>query len=548
MASVPSNNLERIRRLESKVRELSFLHETSQLLTATLDLDSVLHSLMTQVRDYFQVEAVSVALLDQESVDGKGPPTLTFRVAVGGTPEAITGLRLPLDEGIAGWVTREGKPILISDAYGDERFYSGIDEKTGFQTQAVLATPIKIDQETIGAIEALNPTAGTLDEHALEVLNQVADQAALAIHNAELYERAGRAERRYERLFHGSPVPVIVMDLSTEILDVNQKAVELMGQPADELIGSRWRDLLGEEQGVGPPTAISPATDTAETLFETLPENGEKSAEMRMPSPSGPRTLSVHMTAIDYGGQRAIQWIGHDITELAELERMRDDLMHMIVHDLQNPLSNVVGSLQMMHQALREEDSSFPILDVLQVAMRSSKRLRRLIDSLLDLRQLEEGKADLSRILVPPKLLAREAIDLVRPVIEKKKQALTVDIPTGLPPVSVDRDMITRVLTNLLDNAAKFTPTKGEIALTVEQEEASLLFIVSDNGLGISPEAQSCIFERFTRLESARGTKGTGLGLPFCKLAVEAHGGDIWVDSTPGEGSRFTFRLPLEVE
>ncbi len=554
MASVPSNNLERIRRLESKVRELSFLRETNQLLTATLDLDSVLHSLMTQVRDYFQVEAVSVALLDQESMDGKGSPTLTFRVAVGGTPEAITGLRLPLDEGIAGWVTREGKSILISDAYSDKRFYFGIDEKTGFQTQTVLAAPIKVEQETIGAIEALNPTAGTLDEHALEVLNQIADQAALAIHNAELYERAGRAERRYERLFHGSPVPVIVMDFNTEILDVNQKAVELMGRPAGELIGSRWGDLLGGKQGAGSATAIrsatalSPTAATAETLFETLPENGEKSAEMRIPSPSGPRTLSVHMTTIDYGRQRAIQWIGHDITELTELERMRDDLMHMIVHDLQNPLSNIVGSLQMMQQALREEDSTFPIMDVLQVAMRSSKRLRRLIDSLLDLRQLEEGKADLNRILVPPRLLAREAVDLVRPVIEKKKQALTVDVPTGLPPVSVDRDMITRVLTNLLDNAAKFTPAEGEIALTVEQGEVSLSFTVSDNGLGISPEAKSHIFERFTRLESARGTKGTGLGLPFCKLAVEAHGGDIWVDSTPGEGSRFTFRLPLEVE
>jgi signal transduction histidine kinase len=103
-------------------------------------------------------------------------------------------------------------------------------------------------------------------------------------------------------------------------------------------------------------------------------------------------------------------------------------------------------------------------------------------------------------------------------------------------------------LTNLLDNAAKFTPTTGGIALEIEKSDKELLFTVSDTGPGISPESQKHIFRRFQRLESAKGTKGTGLGLSFCKLAVEAHGGRIWVDSAPGEGSQFTFSLLLEVQ
>jgi signal transduction histidine kinase len=106
--------------------------------------------------------------------------------------------------------------------------------------------------------------------------------------------------------------------------------------------------------------------------------------------------------------------------------------------------------------------------------------------------------------------------------------------------------MIIRVLTNLLDNAAKFTQTGGEIGLFVKKQADNLAFTVSDNGPGISPDAQNRVFERFTRLESTKKTKGTGLGLPFCKLAVEAHGGRIWVESKPGEGSEFTFTLPLE--
>ncbi len=527
-ASEASAAMERIRDLESKVHELSFLNETGKLLTATLDLDSVLRSLMTQVRDYFQAEAVSVALLDAEHRE------LVFRVAVGEASEAVTGLRLPLDTGIAGWVTREGKTVCISDVYSDPRFYAGVDEKTAFQTEAVVAVPIQTDGDTIGAIEALNPSAVELDERAVSVLRRVADQAALAITNAELYERARQAELRYERLFHGSPVPIYVIDSDAHILDVNEKGAELLGRTQEDIIGSTWHDVINNE----PPSAGS--------HLEDLSAAGETGQEITVPTPGGPRTLRIHATTTDYGGQRALQWIGHDVTELVALEQARDDLMHMIVHDLQNPLSNIVGSLQMTTRALSEGDTALPVIEVLQVALRSSHRLQRLIDSLLDLRQLEEGKADLDLTLVRPTLLVQEALDIVAPVIEKKNHSLSLDIPPDLPPVTVDYDMITRVLTNLLSNATKYTQSGGKIELIISKKATDVLFTVSDNGPGISPDAQSHIFERFTRLEGSRRTKGTGLGLPFCKLAVEAHGGEIWVDSTPGEGSQFTFRLSLE--
>ena len=523
-----SDNFERVEHLERKVRELAFLHETSQLLTATLDLDSLLRSLMTQVRDFFQVEAVSVALINEDG------DQLTFRVAVGKASEAVTGLKLPLGKGIAGWVAQHGESILVRDVYNDPRFFSGVDEKTAFHTQTVLAAPIETEQGPIGAIEALNPASDVTDERHLQLLDQVAEQAALAIHNAELYQRARRAEQRYEQLFHGSPVPVFVMDFDTRIIDLNEKGADLLGRPRDQLIDTTWCDWLGDESAA------------CEAFFSDAPKTGRRTTQMEVPSQGGTRTLRVHMTVINYGGERAIQWIGHDITELTELERMRDDLMHMIVHDLQNPLSNIVGSLQMMDHALSAGDDAIPMMDVLHVAMRSSRRLQRLINSLLDLRQLEEGKADLDRVVVRPDHVAQEALEVVRPVIRKKGQDLTVEIPSDLPSVEVDQDMIIRVLTNLLDNAAKFTQTGGEIGLFIEERGDSVVFTVSDNGPGISPDAQKWVFERFTRLESTRKMKGTGLALPFCKLAVEAHGGEIWVDSTPGEGSAFTFTLPLE--
>ncbi|MFO8239669.1 MAG: ATP-binding protein, partial [Dissulfuribacterales bacterium] len=137
-------------------------------------------------------------------------------------------------------------------------------------------------------------------------------------------------------------------------------------------------------------------------------------------------------------------------------------------------------------------------------------------------------------------------LEVVQPTIEKKGQSLSVHIPSDLPTINVDQDMIVRVLTNLLSNATKYTQPQGKIGLTVAQKGTDIVFTVSDNGPGIPLEAQSRIFERFGRLKSDRNTRGTGLGLPFCKLAVEAHGGEIWVESAPGEGSRFIFTLGLE--
>ncbi len=522
-----SKSVEQGRLLESRLRELSFLHETGRLLTATLDLDDVLHSLMSQVRDYFQVEAVSVALVDDESEQ------LTFRVAVGGGSEVVTGLSMPLGDGIAGWVAREGEAVVIADAYSDPRFYADIDRKTGFNTTMLLAVPIETDHRTIGVIEVMNPLSGSFDDGAPELLAQVADQAAAAIRNAELYERARQAERRYESLFHTSPAPTVVMDFETQIVDINQRACEMLGQPREELVGSAWYDLLEDHR--------SPF----QAILREVREKQQVRAEMRVPTPGGPRVLEAHMTTIDHGGRQAIQWIGHDVTEQIELERMRDDLMHMIVHDLRNPLGNVISSLQMMRAAVIEEDDGLPLDEVVAVAMRSSEKLRRLIDSLLDLRRLEAGKADLDRQSVQPELLTREAVELVRPMIKKKAQELILDIPAPLPPIHVDRDMAVRILMNILDNAAKFTPVGGEITVALAKENEELLFTVSDTGPGIAPEVQERIFERFTRLENAAGTRGTGLGLSFCKLAVEAHGGRIWVESTAGMGSNFKFTLPL---
>lgn len=513
--------------MQRRLRELSFLAETSQVLTATLDLDSVLQALMAQVRDYFQVEASSIALLDEET------DTLVFRVAVGVAADDVVGLRMQPGQGIVGCVIGSGEPLLVPDVEADGRFYVGVDEKTGFKTRAILAVPIEAEQHIIGVIEAINPTAGMFDKGDQALLSDVADLAAIAIHNADLYERAHQAERRYESLFDEGSDPVLVLDPQGKILDINRQAVEMFGRAREETLGAALSDLL----------EISPGECQA-CIAQTL-EDRHSTLGVKFSTPTGVRTLESHLVRIEYGDREAIQWIGHDITEQVELEQMREDLTHMVVHDLRNPLGSIMGSLQLIQTALVERDETLPVSKLLQIAMRSGQKLYLLIDSLLDLGRLETSDTEINRAFVDIDSVVQEAVDQIAPFALAKRQSVSAEVAPNVPKVMADRDLLLRVLMNLLDNAIKFTRKEGSITLEVKPSRDEVAFTVSDTGIGIPPEYQHRIFDRFLRLENDEGVKGTGLGLAFCKLAVEAHGGRIWVESEQGQGSQFKFVLPV---
>ncbi len=515
--------------LESRIRELTFLHETSQVLTATLDLDDVLRSLMTQVRDYFEVEAASVALLEEETNN------LVFCVAVGKASKEVVGLRLQPGEGVAGWVIQTGQPTVVPVAHSDARFNTVIDDQTDFYTHALLAVPIKVNGRAIGVIEALNPATGAFNEDAQRLLLAVADLAAVAIRNAELYERVRQAERQYESLFNESADPILVFDLEGVILNANQRVIELLERPLEELCGASFCAVF-ELDG-----------DEFQTAMAWVRDGRRVKREMTVQRAQGQEAhiLETTMARVDYGGREAVQWVGHDVSERVALERMRADLTHMIIHDLRNPLGSMMSSLQLIRTAFVERDRTLPLMKLLGIAMRSGQKLYRLIDSLLDLGRLEAGETDLKRTLVSPKLLVEEAVEQVHPLALGREQELETEIAPDLPKVLVDGEMILRVLTNLIDNAIKYSTRGGRITVGVNSVDDAIQFFVADTGPGVPLEAQQRIFDRFARLQGTSEVRGTGLGLTFCKLAVEAHRGRIWVESEVGQGATFYFTLPL---
>jgi signal transduction histidine kinase len=214
----------------------------------------------------------------------------------------------------------------------------------------------------------------------------------------------------------------------------------------------------------------------------------------------------------------------------------------MIFHDLRSPIGNIISSLEVLQATIMDEDET--IQSVLSIAMRSSRRASRLVESLLDLDRLETNRAVLNMSQASIGALVAEAVEEIHPTAEAKGQLLRMELAPRLPALEMDVDMIRRVLINLLENAIKYTRSGDQITVRADSQNGELLVSVVDTGPGIPVEDVEKIFDKFTRVTKDNRPKGLGLGLAFCRMAVEAHGGKIWVQSEEGKGSSFTFTLP----
>jgi signal transduction histidine kinase len=232
--------------------------------------------------------------------------------------------------------------------------------------------------------------------------------------------------------------------------------------------------------------------------------------------------------------------------QLEELLRLREELADMIVHDLRNPLNVIANGLQLLAEVSIPEPEREYANIVVDTMERAMQRMGRLVDTLLDIARLEEGSLELRPQPLDVGSLIEGAIAEEYRLAEAKGVTLEARPPSGLPDVLADGDILQRVLINLLDNALKFTPAGGRVWVEAHPEAKVVRVDVVDTGPGIPEGERERIFEKFTQVQrQAEARRGSGLGLTFCRMAVEAHGGRIWVEDGPGgEGSRFAFTVP----
>jgi signal transduction histidine kinase len=240
-----------------------------------------------------------------------------------------------------------------------------------------------------------------------------------------------------------------------------------------------------------------------------------------------------------------------DVTEEHLLAAYRNEISSMVVHDLRGPLGSIITSHDMMQDIAKEMgNDELPL--ILNVSLESANAMMNLVDSLMDIAKLETRRMPLKRASTDIKTLIDSAVIALSGIAAQAQINVEHTIPADLPPVNVDGDKIRRVMINVIDNAIRYTPMHGKVHIAAKQRRNKIVIHVSDSGPGIPQDEIERVFEKFrqsTKNIPLRGSKGSGLGLTFCKLTLEAHGETIWAGQSPDlPGARFSFTLPIAIE
>jgi PAS domain S-box-containing protein len=378
------------------------------------------------------------------------------------------------------------------------------------------------------------------------LLYAVGRQIATAIANARLYRVIAEEQSRLKALLKASRDGLILIGMDRRVLVVNRPTLRLLNLPGDpdDWEGRPLSEALSHLRHYAPKVVLETVREMRRV------EHGDE--------PSGQGEYEVN--------SRQIRWINlpvladndqfplgrlivlNDVTEERALSKLRDDLTDTMIHDLRNPVTAILGAIDVFHIAYQLSNDELKLLDVIE---RNSRRLLALINKILDITRLENGEMPLDRTVILLGEILAEVMQLQTPLAQEKQLQLRNEISDDLPAVWVDPDLIGRVLQNLIGNAINFTPIGGTIQVTSALETSGsgsgrkpeVVICVSDTGPGISPEVRERLFQKF--VSGQEFGHGSGLGLAFCKLAVEAHGGRIWVDDKAGQGTKIRFTLPV---
>lgn len=410
--------------------------------------------------------------------------------------------------------------------------------------QTLLIVPLQISQETIAFVELWESRyARVFFEDDLALGQGIAQHAALAIENARLFQKIEEEHGRFQALIEANKDGIVMIDMNGRILLINEPATTLLHLPDGpaKWVGATADQLIQLIRRNSPPAA-----KMMQIELNRINTGDEKPGEGEVEIP--PYFLHWRNLPVITDNQligRVV--LLRDITQQRSLERMRDDLTHTMVHDLRGPLTSILLSLEVL-QMLDQlpADLVERRTNAVTRAYSSTQKLLRLVEDILELSRLESGWLPLNLQSISLMDIVNNVIDIELPVARDKKITLVNQLSPILPFVQVDRGLMERVLQNLVENAVKFTPPGGEVTVTanLSPHDDQLLWItVCDTGGGVPREVQEHLFQKFTR--GVQVERGSGLGLYFCKMVVEAHNGRIWLAQTDQTGTTIQFSLPI---
>ena len=349
--------------------------------------------------------------------------------------------------------------------------------------------------------------------------------------------RIGWEKRKAEAVIESIDDGIVVVDARFKVTGINQTAARVLGLKPAQAIEQHFLDVIGDER------IFSFLKQSAET--GTVPEIDESNRVFSIQQGEAQRHYHFSITPVksEAGSMVGVVLLLRDVTRLKELDRLKTEFVMTASHELRTPLTGIAMSIDLLReQAMGKLDPKEQQL--LAAAHEEVQRLKVLVSTLLDLSRIEAGKIEMEFDRVPVQLLFDKAVPPFKAQSDEKSVQLAITLPPGLPRVKADAHKITWVLTNLISNALRYTDNGGQIRLRAENYGPQVHISVGDDGPGIPYEYQTKIFQKFVQVKGDKAS-GSGLGLAICREIVRAHGGAIWVDSTPGRGSTFTFTLPV---
>lgn len=516
--------------LSRRVHQLSVLETISRELAAAIHSDLLFDLILDYAMEFTSSTwgMFSIYVPEQKQLE--------VMVQRGYQPEAG---RLLTDQDIPVRSALQKKTINIPDTSLDTDYR----DYTQGAARSHLSVPLLDQACVLGILSLESEEQHAFSDNDVAFVSQLANHAAIALQNARLFSDVSTTRDRLSAVLNSVQEGIVLFDRNWQVILTNRAVESITGLMPENIQGlgvdelpKMARRCLGIGDG-------EPVND------ELYKSSGGRAV---IDSPSGEKVIERSVVTVQGDSDRAVGWmlVLRDITHELRVVQERELITEMLVHDLRSPITAVLGALEVVESTLPAEqtgDSEIRLQGV-RVARRGAQRVLALVENLLDISRMNSGKVELTRSRVLLHALAAGVVSEFYPQSLEYGVILQNRVPPDLPGLNIDQSKIGRVLTNLIDNALKYSPSGSQIVIFADVNPAGTACIrVSDSGPGIPPEYREKIFERFGQIPGSRGRRrGTGLGLTFCKLAVEAHGGRIWVETNSADGSDFVFTLPMD--
>ena len=509
--------LERSELFEGERRARTFsqrLARVGALLATSLDPAIVLDEVARRAPGLLGADAAVIRVLEGDQ--------LVVRAAAGPGTERLVGVAAVSSAAVSGAVAQSRAPLAIQDVGDQPRLARG-DLLLEGGTAACLAVPVAAHGGGLyGVLAVYSRAPRPWRDDEIQALAALAAAASASVANAELYSRVAEEKERSGAILANIADGIVAVGRDQRIVLWNSKAEQITGVPASEAHGRLVAEVLQRELG------------------------GDGEGERQLAIRKGGKEVWIALSEavmLDAAGAVAGRIFAfRDISDERAVDQMKSDFVSAASHELRTPLTSIYG----FAETLMRDDVDFSAAErgtFLRYISSESERLIRIVDDLLSVARLEAGTLGVTLVATDVDAVAREAVAAVQE-LDGGLHRFSVEADPGLA-VRADREKLVQVLTNLLDNAAAFSPEGGAITIAARGGSDVAEISVADEGIGIPSADQQRIFSKFFRGDGPRAGQGTGIGLFLVRGLVAAMGGRIWVDSEEGRGSRFTFELPL---